>query len=112
MREGKNLQEKKNRRKKLYELVSDAVELPPDAIAPIPVFVIRGEHEVEIEGCDGILEYDENRVALSVKGRRSVINGSKLVLSDFRGSILTVRGNIYAVDLTGDTSCSNNSENS
>ena len=100
------MQRNDNRRRRLYEAVADAVELPADAVSGIPVFTVRGYHEVEADGCDGILEYDERHVILSVRGRRVSVVGEMLTLSDFRDTMLTVRGNIRAVYLTEDGICS------
>lgn len=100
------MQRKNHRHKQLYEIIADTVEVPSDAISSIPVFTVRGYHEVEADGCDGILEYSDERVVLAVGKRRVTITGDLLTLSDFRGSILTVRGNIDAVYLTEDAICS------
>lgn len=90
------------RRRKLYELISSATELPSDAVSSIPTFVIRGLHEVEADGCDGILEYGDQSVMLAVRGRRVYIKGDSLTLSDFFGESLTVRGNITSISITED----------
>ena len=100
------MQKNIRRRRRLYEVVADAVELPADAVSNIPVFTVRGYHEMEADGCDGILEYDERRVMLSVSGRRVTVVGESLTLSDFRDGTLFVRGNIHAVYLTEDGICS------
>ena len=100
------MREKTNRRRSLYELISSSVEMPADAVAKMPTFVIRGLHEVEADGCSGILEYCDSRVVLSCsfgvlgKEHRMTVTGEMLTLSDFSDGVLHIRGNIQSVALT------------
>ena len=100
------MQKNKNRRRRLYEIVSEVTEMPADAVSSVPTFVIRGLHEVEADGCDGILEFSENRVTLEVGERRVTVTGNSITLSDFSDGVLFVRGNIDSVRLTEGTECS------
>ncbi len=88
---------KKNERpKKLYEIIAEFCEVPQDIVTDIPIFTIRGKHEIEISGCTGILTYDSRRIVLSIgKGKECFcVTGDSLMLSDFREKLLYVRGNI------------------
>ena len=87
-------------RKKWYEKMSDWLEVPVSTMADIPVFTIRGKREIEVEGCTGSLESEENRIVLAA-GRcgRFTVTGADLTLSDFRRRILLVRGEIASVRL-------------
>ena len=87
----------KKARKHIYEIVADATEMPADAVSRIPVFTIRGTREIEIDGCDGILSYDGCRVSLSAHGKPVTVIGDGLMLSNFTGNALSVRGEIYKV---------------
>lgn len=103
---GDGLLHKKHRRsKKLYEILSEICEIPQDIIANIPVFTIRGTHEIEISGCTGILTYDSHRVVVSIGNNKETfcVCGDELMLSDFRDRILYIRGNIRSATFgTGD----------
>lgn len=88
---------KKNERpKKLYEILAEFCEIPQDVVTDLPVFTIRGTHEIEISGCTGILTYDSGQIVLSIGAGKEpfCIRGDALMLSDFRDRILYVRGNI------------------
>ena len=87
---------KSARRKKLYERIAHLCEVDADIVAALPVFVIRGEHEIEVEGCRGILEYEPEKIVLSTKNGRFTALGKCLMLSDFRSGVLYIRGNIKA----------------
>ena len=60
------MQKKYVRKKPFYEKIADLCEVPADMILEVPVIVIRGKHEVEVNGCDGILKYDMGECVLSV----------------------------------------------
>ena len=75
-------------------MISDFCEVPSDMVSNVPVFEIRGHHEIEITGCSGILEYNDKRIILTVGRDKFTVTGDSLVLSDFRDNVLFVRGNI------------------
>ncbi len=88
------LHKKHERPKKLYEILAAFCEIPQDVLADLPVFTIRGRHEIEISGCTGILTYDSRCIVLAVGKETFCVRGDALLLSDFREKILYVRGNI------------------
>ncbi len=86
----------KSVRKLPYERLAEFLEIPADQTARIPVFVIRGKREIEVEGCTGILEYEPARIVLAVgkEGDRFTVAGRGLSLEDFSRGNLFVRGEI------------------
>ena len=96
--EVKALHQKSRRTKKLYELLAEFGEVPQEVVARLPIFTIRGKHEIEITGCTGILTYDSRRIVLAFgEGKHKecfCVTGDSLTLTDFRDNILYVRGNI------------------
>lgn len=98
----------KQRKKKLYERFAAMCEVPCEVVADIPVFVIRGRHEVEVAGCSGVREYGDSRVKLAVGRDIFTVTGDHLVLTDFRDNVLFIRGNIdgtFFGDEKEDASC-------
>jgi len=89
-------------RKKLYEKISAAIDIPQDIIANIPVIIIRGRHEIEVSGCCGILEYENETVVLSMGKERFRVRGEALTLSDFREDTLYIRGSISSAEYVED----------
>lgn len=77
--------------------LSEMMALPVDVISGMPVYIIRGREELEVEGCTGILEYEPCRIVLSVKRDRLTVTGECLMLADFRETVLTVRGRIVSI---------------
>lgn len=112
--EKKNRKKYKNRRRRLYERLADFCEVPADMVSNVPVFVIRGHHEIEISGCGGILEYNDRRVILKVGRDKFTVTGESLALSDFRENVLFVRGNINSASFGvcgGDVDCAGGMSN-
>ena len=53
------------RRKHLYEGLSQLLEMPQESLSSVPIFHMCGDNEMEITGCDGILEYTDEKIVLS-----------------------------------------------
>ena len=81
----------------IVKKLSDLMSLPLEVMSGIPVFTLRGQEELEADGCTGILEYTPTRVVLAVKREKVMITGEELTLTDFRNTVLTVRGRILSV---------------
>lgn len=96
-REGEKLPDKtirKLRKRKLYEIIAAMCEVPEDVVGSIPVFVLRGQHEMEVTGCSGVREYSEKTIILALGKELFTITGDALELTDFRDNVLYIRGNI------------------
>ncbi len=82
------------RRKHLYEGLSQLLEMPQESLSSVPIFHMCGDNEMEITGCDGILEYTDEKIVLSAGKDKFTVTGNCLMLSDFRDKVLYVKGNI------------------
>lgn len=81
----------------IVKKLSDLMSLPLEVMTGIPVLTLRGREELEADGCTGILEYTPTQVVLAVKRDKVTIAGEELTLTDFRNTVLTVRGRILSV---------------
>jgi len=88
---------KKRRRRKIYEIIAAMCEISSDVVGKIPVFVLRGKHEMEVTGCVGVREYTEEKIILSIGKELFTVSGDSLELTDFREDVLYIRGNIAAM---------------
>lgn len=57
----------------------------------------RGDTEVRIDGCRGIVRYNATTVCLRMGGGLITITGSNLTISELSEQALTVRGRIDSV---------------
>lgn len=51
--------------------ITGALDIPPSALSGIPQIELAGNREAVIDGCQGILEYDENAIKLTT-GKMSI----------------------------------------
>lgn len=84
----------KRRKRKLYEIIAAMCEMPEDVVGNIPVFVLRGRHEMEVTGCTGVREYRDEKIILAVGRELFTIKGEQLELTDFCDHVLYIRGTI------------------
>lgn len=87
----------KKSRHRLAMAVADMTGYPVDGIVNMPMLLCRGQCEVSIDACDGILEYTNDVVMVSREDGCVRVEGKALSLYGFRQSTLTVRGEITRI---------------
>lgn len=75
-----------------------AVELPIDFVAGMVHFDFSGNREVVVEGCQGVLEYDENIVYIDTGKMKVRFLGRDLILRNYVDKSITVSGFINSVE--------------
>lgn len=80
------------------EKTFSALELPPDMLSGMAHFEFSGNREAVVEGCRGILEYDENIVRLQAGKLTVRILGRGLTLRNLRRDSAIVSGFITSVE--------------
>ncbi len=87
-----------SRREKILESVSRSLDLPQDAISGYAHIEISGNKEVVIEGCQGVLEYSDCRIALNTGKLTVRICGANLTITSMQNGQAIVKGTITGVD--------------
>ncbi len=95
------MHKKNGRRVRLYERIADFCEVPDELVARVPVFVLRGRHQIEISGASGITEYSDSVIVLSVGRDKFTVRGMGLTITDFREAVICVRGDIVSAAFEG-----------
>ena len=85
-------------RRKIGEVVAEICEVPAETVCRIPVFVLRGRHELEITGCTGVLEYSHEKIVLSAGKEKLTVIGRQLELCDLYESVLYICGSIRSLE--------------
>jgi len=85
---------KKYRADKLAEILS----LPQGTFKNFPSIQIRGNREIIIDGCTGLLSYEQEKILLETKYCRICILGRSLTLNNLTKNILAIRGFIKNVE--------------
>ena len=79
---------------KLAEILS----LPQGTFKNFPSIQIRGNREIIIDGCTGLLSYGKEKILLETKYCRICISGRTLTLNNLTKNILAIRGFIQNVE--------------
>jgi sporulation protein YqfC len=75
-----------------------ALDLPLDLVAGMVHFEFSGNREVEVEGCRGILEYDENIICIDTGKMKVRFMGRDLELRNFTDHSAVIDGFISSVE--------------
>jgi len=90
---------KKNPDKKFKpDKAADILGLPQGTFKNFPALQIRGNREIIIDGCTGLLSYAEDNILIETKYCRIRIAGRTLTLKNLSKNILGVRGFIQNVE--------------
>ena len=80
--------------------LAELLSFPQGTFVDFPVIQVRGNREITINGCMGLLSYSHENILLETKYCRISINGRALTLSNLAENILAVRGFIQNVEFT------------
>ncbi|MBQ8767020.1 MAG: YabP/YqfC family sporulation protein [Clostridia bacterium] len=62
-----------------------------------PKIEMSGNREIIIDGCKGVIEYDENTIKLSLGKNALSISGDNLVINSFDSSVAIISGVICEI---------------
>jgi len=79
------------------EFVSKMIEIPPSVFPDTPQIELAGNREAVIDGCRGILEYDESNVKVSIGQTYMHFSGEKLLLRCLTGDSVIIEGKIVSI---------------
>lgn len=92
----------KHSRRGITGRVEAALELPKGTLTDQPHLEISGRHEVIVEGCHGIVSYDDDAVRMDTGCGILRIMGKGLVLRAMSGDAAAVSGRIVSVEFTAE----------
>lgn len=81
----------------LRAMVASCTGFPMEGIADIPTVYCKGNSEVTVDGCGGILMYSDTEIVLKTKCGTCTVCGAALSMADFLRESLTIRGTIESV---------------
>jgi len=87
-------------RKYKPDKLAEVFSLPQGTFKNFPTIQIRGNREITIDGCTGLLSYKEENILLETKYCRINIVGRTLSLSNLTKNILSIKGFIKNVEFT------------
>lgn len=75
---------------------------PPSAFYHQPVLHIQCGSLVEVEGCKGVLLYDESQIKLDMGGWQVSLFGDELTLCGVGGRMLTLKGRVFRAEFSNE----------
>ena len=79
---------------------SKLLSLPEGTFKNFPIIEIRGNREITIDGCTGLLSYGTDNILLETRYCRIKIIGRSLTLNNLTKNVLAIRGFIQNVEFT------------
>jgi sporulation protein YqfC len=86
------------RKSTLLQKVARVMELPVDLISGMSHMELSGNREAVVDGCNGVLEFDENIVRLSAGKFIIRFSGRGLILKELTQSSVVVEGFIISIE--------------
>ncbi len=82
--------------------VCERLDIPVGTLGKASFIEAVGNREVTVSGCEGLLNYTENEVALRLCDGEISISGEGLELRSFSGGRIAVRGAVRSICLGGE----------
>lgn len=90
----------KRKREALAKKVADELQFPEGALIDTYRIEFNGSSEVVVEGCKGIVEYDESVVALNLGPCVARFHGTGLEISNFFEEQAVLKGTVLAMEFS------------
>ena len=95
---GKKMRTKGKMIKGKKEKLACAMQLPMPAIMDLSHFALNGNREAVIDGCKGIIEYDENMIKLNTGKMITKFLGRRLNIKCLTPDSLVIEGIITSIE--------------
>ena len=76
---------------------NQARKLVTDIFADVPKIEMLGNREMIVDGCKGVVEYDENIIKLSLGEYVLSLSGDNLLINSFDNSVAIISGQICEI---------------
>ena len=86
------------RSKSFREKLSDAVDMPLESLYNLAQMQVLGNREIVLEGCKGILEYDDNVSRVGTKTMEISFWGNQLTLKCLNTDNIIIEGNLERIE--------------
>lgn len=89
------------KKRRIKDKIREALKGSFPFVEMLPQICVSGNREAAIEGCGGLLSYDESEVYLDCRESNLRITGRDLELYTFSYGTITVKGHIYKIEFVG-----------
>ncbi len=84
----------------LLEKIGGELELPRSAVSNTCHIELSGNREAIVDGCKGVLEYDENTIKLNTGKTIVRFTGTDLSINTLNMETAVIEGNIVTLDFS------------
>ncbi len=84
--------------KKSFENIEKVLSLPYGTIDKGARIVLHSNKEAIVDGCTGIVEYDENCIVLKLKNKIIKFTGNKLSVSSLDKQFVAIKGEFLSIE--------------
>lgn len=90
----------KSRKEDFTKKIADELQFPQTAVSDIFHIELKGNSDATIEGCRGILDYDETYITINLGDSTVRFSGAELEISSFFDGRAVIKGTIASVDFS------------
>lgn len=98
----KNIKHGASQLSSIVTAIENTLEVPPIAKKGMSRVEITGNCEAVVDGCRGVLEYDDGAISLSLGNRRVRFMGDNLQIHTLLDEQAMITGTILSVEFLGD----------
>lgn len=91
---------KKKKKDELAKKIANELQIPEEALTSSYRIEFRGNSDVSVEGCQGIVEYDESVISLNLGKCIVRFRGSDLEIDTFFETQAVIRGTVAAMEFS------------
>ena len=84
--------------KNSFENIEKVLSLPYGTLEKGARIVLHSNKEAIIDGCKGVVEYDENRIVIKLKNKNIKFTGLNLNISSYEKNYVVVKGEFQSVE--------------
>ncbi len=91
----------RKRKEAMATKIAEELQVPRNAICNTFSIEFRGQNSVSVEGCLGVLEYDENTLTLNLGNNTVRFTGHNLEISNFFEQQALLTGTVIFMEFIG-----------
>ncbi len=80
--------------------LSGILDIPPSAMSGVPQIELGGNREAVIDGCLGVLSYDESMIRLALRGMIAIFRGRSLQIRVLTHDSAILGGFIMSIEFS------------
>jgi sporulation protein YqfC len=94
----KKIKLNRQKAKEKVKLLGLAFQIPNDPFSKLAQINLKGDKEIIVDGCYGILEYSDSLISINIGKSTLKIIGFNLLVADYFDSNITVMGTIKSLE--------------